>query len=160
MSNQVNLPELKDEAVRQAPLHQWRVVLLSIVLLSACTHIDTKKKSTRSGSSAIGIVVGSCWPIPDNPVTVIEGRQPIYPVKRLLKVEEGFARFKFDITAEGRTENFEHLESSHPAFYAHSKIAIADWEFAPVLVDGTPTRVTCHQRLEFGLLHKPPGTRR
>lgn len=132
-----------------------RIFLLSVVLLSACAQTDTTQRSSRSGSSAAGYVVESCSPTPDHPPVVIVGRQPIFPVKRLLKIEEGFAAFQFDTTVEGRTENFEQLESSHPAFYAHSKLAMKDWIFAPVLVDGKPTRVTCRQRTEFGILHKP-----
>ena len=155
MSNRRYAPEFEGEAVRQAPLHLWHIVLLSIVFLSACGHTDTSERASRSGSSAIGVVVDSCRPVPDNPPTVIKGKQPIYPVKRLLDYQEGFASFKFDITPEGRTENFENLESTHSAFYVHSKFAIADWKFAPVLIDGKPARVTCYQRLDFGILNKP-----
>ena len=87
-------------------------VLPAILLVSACAQTDASKTFSRSGGSAVGFAARDCLPVPDTYPVVVAGRNPIYPAKRLLKEEEGFVEFTFDITVEGDTEKFELVDST------------------------------------------------
>ena len=78
----------------------------------------------------------------------------VYPVNRLLACQEGYAILAFDITPDGRAENFENIESSHPKFYVHTRLAVAEWKFAPATQDGTSIQVRCRFRQEFRIPYK------
>lgn len=92
----------------------------------------------------------SCQPETDQPVEFLSGRSPIYPVKRLLAGETGYAQISFELDERGIPFNIDNHESSHPSFYAHTKEAMTGWKFTPPQIEGSYAKVTCRLRQKFG----------
>ncbi len=90
-----------------------------------------------------------CQPWSARPAKFVAGRAPIYPVNRLLAGEDGFAIVEFQISSEGKAEKFVNVESSHPAFFTHTKVAIQSWTFEPAIIDGEPVTVHCRLQQDF-----------
>ncbi len=96
----------------------------------------------------------SCQPSSSTPAKVIAGRVPIYPVNRLMAGQDGYTIVEFEITDQGEARNFVNVESSHSAFYAHTKLFIQDWTFEPARIDGKPTTVHCRYRQDYTVKNK------
>ncbi len=96
----------------------------------------------------------SCQPSSSTPAKVIAGRVPIYPVNRLMAGQDGYTIVEFEITDQGEARNFVNVESSHSAFYAHTKVFIQDWTFEPARIDGEPITVHCRYRQDYTVKNK------
>ena len=130
------------------------LVLLTMLIASACGSVPPDPNMTRADRELKARTIGGCQPSTEIPPRLLSGRSPIYPVGRLMAQKDGYAILKFDITPEGRAENFKKIESSHPKFYSHTRVAVEDWEFSPAALDGMPILVRCQFRQDFIVPHK------
>ncbi len=129
-------------------------LLLTALLVAACGSVPPDPNMTRADRALESRAIGGCQPSTGNPPRLLSGRSPIYPVGRLMAQKDGYAILEFDITPDGRAENFKKIESSHPKFYSHTRVAVEDWKFSPAELDGTPILVRCQFRQDFIVPHK------
>lgn len=134
--------------------------LLCVMLISACAPAPTNPDVSRADQQLPSQHYDICEPKTQPPPKLLEGRAPLYPVNRLIAGHDGYAVIAFDITPEGLTKNFVNVESSHPKFYAHTKIAVAEWTFAPAMRDGVAITVRCQLRQGFFVSGKSNRQRR
>ncbi len=125
------------------------LVIASVLATSGCAPVDDKPPSTRAGWSLAGKPLLSCSPSTELPPALKAGKAPIYPVKRAMLKEDGYAVFEFDVTPEGRATRFKSIDYSHPSFYAHAKAAVVEWTFEPALDEQVPVTVRCRYRQNF-----------
>lgn len=125
------------------------LVILTMTLATGCATVDDDKPGTRAGWSMDGKPMPACSPATDTLALLVSGKAPVYPVKRLMLKEDGYAELAFDITPEGRAARFESISHSHPSFYAHAKAAIAEWKFKAATDDQVPVTVRCLYRQNF-----------
>ena len=69
-------------------------------------------------------------------------KAPEYPQSALYRNRDGSVKIQYDVTADGRVENIEILESSEDVWIETSREAIAKWRFAPRLENGEPVATT------------------
>lgn len=67
------------------------------------------------------------------------GKSPPYPFG--MKSVGGYATIQFLVNEEGRTENIEVLDMSHPYFGGNAAYVIKYWRFNPAEKDGEPVAV-------------------
>ena len=82
---------------------------------------------------------------------------PVYPYERLLAREEGKARVRFHLGAEGEVDQVTVVEATHPDFGAALVAAVATWQFVAEAVLAAPER---EFEYEFALNRVPYGARR
>ena len=128
--------------------------LIASIVLSGCTTVPRDPNTSRADDEVREQAFPGCEPATDIPPTLISGRTPIYPVNRLLAEEDGYAVLTFDVKADGRVANVEKVESSHPLFASHTKIAVVDWVFRPAEQDGVAVAVRCGFRQTFSVPFK------
>lgn len=89
-------------------------------------------------------MVGSPSAAFDTPPRLLEGKRPVYPIRRALAGQGGSAEICFVVGVDGKARDFEVLRADHDAFADHAIIAVRGWTFAPATKDGQPvaTRVT------------------
>ena len=133
---------------------------LCVPLISACAPAPTDPNMKRADEQLPSQYYDICEPRTQPPPKLLEGRAPIYPVNRLVAGHDGYAVIEFDITPEGKTKNFVNVDSSHPKFYAHTKIAVAEWTFEPAVQDGVAITVHCQFRQGFFVRGKSNRQRR
>lgn len=125
------------------------VLSVSLLFLAACTTRPPDPNTMRAGESMPERTFDFCLPWSASPARFVAGRAPIYPVNRFLAGEDGFAIVEFRISGEGKAGEFVNVESSHPAFYTHTKLAIQSWTFEPAIIDGEPVTVHCRLQQDF-----------
>ncbi len=125
------------------------IVVFTLLLASGCATVEDEMPSTRAGWKMAGNPLTNCSPATDSVPTLKTGRAPVYPVKRLMANQDGYAVLEFDITPEGRAQRFESIDRSHPSFYAHAKAAITEWRFEPAIDEQVPVTVRCRFRQNF-----------
>lgn len=125
-------------------MHRFTMhLVLALVMVAGCALPPPDPNKSRADRTVRERYFETCEPSTDVPPKLVGGKTPTYPVNRLLAREDGYAIIEFDVTPEGTTANVSKVESSHPAFAAHSRIAVLDWIFEPATQDGVPVTVHC-----------------
>ena len=61
----------------------------------------------------------------------------------------------FAISVEGKAVNLGDIGNSHPAFYAHTHVAMLEWKFEPAREYCVPVVVHCELRQAYEAKGKP-----
>ena len=137
--------------------HSRMSLVLALIILAGCALPPSDPNKSRADQKVRERYFNTCEPSTEVPPKLVGGQTPIYPVQRLLAREDGYAIIEFDVTPEGATANVTKVESSHPAFASHSRIAVLDWTFEPAIQDGVPVAAHCslHQTYSAGYKDHP-----
>lgn len=100
--------------------------------------------STTTGESDPGVT--SNW-------QPLEQVKPTMPKEAALKGIEGWVKFRFDITEEGKPENVVIVEAENRSvFEQEARKALRKWKYAPRMVNGQAVKVIGHiVMIEFKL---------
>lgn len=84
---------------------------------------------------------------------------PVYPQKCMRTAAEREMVFvEFDVTADGATENIRAIDSTNPCLVKSAEASVVNWKYAPMIVDGEPTRRRGVQtRITYQLSGGPEG---
>ncbi len=82
---------------------------------------------------------------------------PVYPYERLLAKDEGSAKVRFRLGADGRVEETAVAAATHPDFGAALAVAVETWQFSPEAAVAKPEREV---EYEFVPGRVPYGARR
>lgn len=85
----------------------------------------------------------------DTPPRLLEGKRPVYPIRRALAGQGGSAEICFVVGADGKPRDFEVLRADHEAFGDHAIIAVRAWIFEPATKDGQPVAARVTQVFHF-----------
>lgn len=116
-------------------LRRGRSVLAFLTLpslLAACAICDPAAVPTR--------VPGSVRRA-DKDVLPVVRYSPAYPCEAEAQGIEGYVSIQFSILEDGKVGGAQVIESVPPGIFDSAALAAVQlWEYAPFLVDGTPTR--------------------
>jgi TonB family protein len=79
---------------------------------------------------------------PEGDMVPLYRRAPTYPPAALAQRLEGEVVLEFTITEQGKTDDIKVVRSSDAAFNDMASDALADWLYAPRLVDGVAAEMT------------------
>jgi periplasmic protein TonB len=85
-----------------------------------------------------------------NEGTIVRRVQPVYPPLAKLARIEGEVQLEAVISRTGRIENLRVL-SGHPMLATAATDAVAQWQFRPYILNGTPVEVVTRVTVEFKL---------
>ena len=80
---------------------------------------------------------------------LVSGKAPLFPIRKALNHEGGYATVRFTIGKDGHTKDLEIVESTYSYFGTHMVAAIKDWVFEPAIKDGEPVEVRAQYTLNF-----------
>ena len=85
----------------------------------------------------------------DQPPVVTRSVPIAYPGLRLQEGESGSTRMAFTITEDGKVEDYDVIEASHPAFAGYVQKRLNQWRFKPAKKNGKPVAQRFVQLFSF-----------
>ena len=113
---------------------------LLLVFLSGCANMTPRQEGFRN-NWILPEVFGVEWERNDLDTfpALTSGKTPPYPWG--MKSVGGYATIQFQVDEEGRTQEIEVLDMSHPYFGGNAAYVIKYWRFNPAEKDGKPIPV-------------------
>lgn len=110
------------------------LIAVSVLALSACG-----SGRLPPSVSAFNANLRPVLPVLYDQPPVVKRSVPIsYPGVRLQEGESGSTRMAFTINKDGKVEDYDVIEATHPAFPGYVQKRLNQWRFAPAKKDGKP----------------------
>lgn len=126
------------------------LIAAAALALSACTldpnRIDYSKvgKPMKSGS------LGGCIPrIYDTAPYLNSGRQPLYPITRVMEGKDGAAEALFTVNTDGTLSDIQVKSEAYKYFASHFRYALDTWDVTPAMSKGEAVQVRCYFRMNY-----------